>query len=129
MFAVIMKFVNLFDWKKIFLILLSIMIGVFVLAGLMAVANITGCKTYEPVTWNDKLPPDCNMTLNTYKLYYGSTDKSATVPDATYCYKKLHRLFCQEEIYGRDKDGKILPVDYDNAKKFRDYTQCKDEIR
>jgi hypothetical protein len=82
-----------------------------------------GCKTYEPVPWNDKLTPQCNMTLNTYKLYYSAGDKSATVPDAIYCYKSLHREECRKEVYGEKA------VDYNDPVKYRNYTQCLAELK
>lgn len=129
MFGLLQKLVNMFDWKNFFLCIVAIVIWSLVLAGLLAVVNLAGCKTYEPTVWNDKLPPECNMTLNTYKLYYSTADKSATVPASDYCYKKLHRIYCQEEVYGLDKDNRPNPVDYGNPVKYRDYSQCLTEVR
>ena len=108
--------INLQAFASLFMIVLLIVL-------ICLVALFAGCKTYEPVPWNDKLPPQCNMALNTYKLYYSSPDKSATVPDATYCYKALHREECRLEVYGD------APVDYNDATKYRNYTQCLAELR
>ena len=57
-------------------------------------------------------------------------DKSATVPSSDFCFKKLHRLFCQGEVFGYKEDGKTpKPVDYNNPSKYRDYEQCKAELK
>ena len=89
----------------------------------------SGCKTFEPI-WDERLPAECNMSLNTYKLFYETKDKSATVPSSDYCFKKLHRLFCQGEVFGYKEDGKTpKPVDYNNSSKYRDYEQCKAELK
>lgn len=110
-------------------ILIIMVIWLLIVAGVFSIINLSGCKTFEPTVWNDQLPPECNMSLNTYKLYYGSADKSAAVPSSDFCYKVLQRLRCQCEVFGVDKEGKPLPVDYNNASKYRDYAQCRDEIR
>lgn len=87
-------------------------------------------KEYAPTVWEKNLPPECNMSLNAYKLYYNSNDKSATVPPSDFCFKKLHRLFCQEEVFGRNIETGILnPVDYENNKLYRNYEQCKAELK
>ena len=89
----------------------------------------SGCKTFEPI-WDERLPAECNMSLNTYKLFYETKDKSATVPSSDFCFKKLHRLFCQGEVFGYKEDGKTpKPVDYNNSSKYRDYEQCKAELK
>lgn len=114
--------------KAVSFILIAI---VFVMAYISIgfVGMTLGCKTFEPTVWEDKLPPECNMSLNTYKLYYNTSDKSATVPSSDFCFKVLQKLRCQEEVYGLDNNGKLNPVDYNNPGKYRDYVQCKEEIK
>jgi len=69
------------------------------------------------------------MSLNAMRLYYNSKDKSATVPSLTACYKKIHRLFCQGEVFGFNKAGKPNPVNYQDSVKYRNYEQCKSELK
>ena len=86
------------------------------------------CTTFKPI-WIEDLPDECNMSLNTYKMYYNSKDKSGSVPSYDYCIKKLHRLSCQTEVFGIDENGKINPVLYDDAKLYRNYSQCLNELK
>lgn len=109
----------------ILIFLCWLLVGAFMLS-----SGLIGCKTYEPI-WIKQLPPECNMSLNSYKLYYDSKDKSATVIPSDYCYKKLHRMNCQAEFFGfKDVNtGELNPVDYDNPKLFRNYSQCMSELK
>jgi len=108
-----------------FLILLAIL-SVFFLGSSML---FLGCKTFEPI-WLDELPAECNMSLNAYRMYYQSADKSAVMPSTDFCFKKIHRLFCQEEVFGYKPDGKTLnPVDYQNPVLYRNYEQCRSELK
>ncbi|PKL40758.1 MAG: hypothetical protein CVV44_03890 [Spirochaetae bacterium HGW-Spirochaetae-1] len=86
------------------------------------------CKSFDPI-WIEELPAECNMSLNAYKLYYQAKDKSATVPPSEACYKKLHRIYCQGEAFGISEDGKANPVDYQDAVKYRNYEQCRSELK
>ena len=95
---------------------------------LSAPAIITGCRTYKPV-WIDELPDECNMTLNAYKIYYNTEDKSATVGLTDACLKKLHREYCRVEVFGVDLDGNPNPVDYNDVIKYRNFSQCLAEIK
>lgn len=106
----------------------QLIIGIII--GLAIVLLFGGliCCTFRPI-WIKELPPDCNMTLNTYRMYYDSKDKSGAVPAADYCYKKLHRLACQKEVFGYDENGKPNPVDYADTAKYRNYTQCLSELK
>jgi hypothetical protein len=96
---------------------------------IIVVISLVCCKTQFKPIWEDRLPAECNMTLNTYRLYYNSADKSAVMPSSDFCYKKLHRLFCQGEVYGYDEKGNPNPVDYNDSKKYRDYSQCMSELK
>lgn len=86
------------------------------------------CKTFEPI-WIDELPDECNMAMNIYRMYYTADDKSAIVYISNICVKKLHRNACQVEIFGTDENGNPKPVDYEDAKLYRAYTQCLSELR
>src|SRR4030042_5834049 len=86
------------------------------------------CNTFQPI-WQDDLPAECNMTLNVYRMYYKTEDKSAIVPMTEACVKKLHRLSCQAEIFGIDEEGKSNPVLYDDAKLYRNYNECLKELK
>lgn len=103
-------------------IILGIVAALSIAAAIVMVTILLSCKTFTPI-WIDKLPPECNMSLNAIKLYYGSTDKSGAVPSMILCYKCLARTACKKEIFG---DG---PVDYNNASKIRDYNQCLTELQ
>lgn len=96
------------------------------LIAIILVSIVTGCS-YTPI-WVKELPAECNMALNNFKIYYNTKDKSATVPPTDYCYKKLHRLACQEETFGLNEYGLPNAVDYDNPKLYRNYTQCLTEL-
>ena len=110
------------DYKGLLIIVVSAVV-VFV-----SVLLFVACS-FRPTVWEENLPAECNMTLNTYKLYYSSKDKSATVPGADFCYKKLHRLYCQEEVFGRNAYGGINAVDYNDSVRYRNYSQCMSEIK
>lgn len=86
-----------------------------------------GCKTFKP-TWEPKLPAICNMSLNEMQLFYASKDKSGAMAGAGMCYKILIRTLCQAETFGIDGNGNPKPVDYDDQKKFRNYSQCMKEL-
>jgi hypothetical protein len=86
------------------------------------------CCSFRPY-WNDKLPAECNMSMNMLKAYYGSKDKSAVMPATDFCYKKLHRLSCQGEVFGFDEKGNPNAVDYTDAAKYRNYSQCLAELK
>jgi hypothetical protein len=106
---------------------LFILILIVVLLTLMSITLIC-CTTFKPI-WEKELPAECNMTLNVYKMYYKTEDKSAIVPMTEACVKKLHRQSCQAEIFGADKDGNPNPVLYDDSKLYRNYTQCLSELK
>ncbi len=107
-------------YKKIILAVV-IMLIVIVLC-------IVVCCSYRPI-WKSELPAECNMTLNMYKMYYDVKDKSAIIPPTDICYKKLQRLSCQAEIFGINNDGNPNPVNYDDPKLYRNYTQCLSELK
>ena len=109
----------------------EIIVFLFLLSIVLIMIICQGCikAEYRPTVWEDKLPPECNMALNTYKLFYDSKDKSATVPPSDYCYKVIQRNDCRAEIYGVTPEGKPGPVDYENPKLYRAYTQCLNEKR
>ena len=102
-------------YKKIILVISSVII----IVGLSAA--LTCCMSYRPI-WKENIPDECNIYLNVNKMYYESKDKSMTVPAFEYCIKKLHRLSCQAEIFGIDEKGKPNPVQYDDPKLYRAYT-------
>jgi hypothetical protein len=83
------------------------------------------CNTFKPI-WNDKLPAECNMSLNLYRTYYKADDKSGTVTMSTACIHKLRRLECQELIFGKDENGKIL-FDIEDKNKLTEYYRCLSE--
>ncbi len=90
--------------------------------------SFIACKTFKPI-WIDQLPSECNMTLNSIKLYYGSKDKSGAVQSIILCNKKLHRLSCREQHYGAFENGEPKPVDYENFDKYKAYNSCMNELR
>lgn len=107
----------------------NIIIGVVIFA-LLVLLNLSlymGCKTFKP-TWESKLPTICNMSLNEMQLFYASKDKSGAMAGAGMCYKILIRTICQAETFGIDDKGNPNPVNYDDAKKFRNYSQCMKEL-
>lgn len=119
----------MFNWFR--LVRIAVLIVVIVVLVVLYIALLgAGCKTYEPV-WEPKLTAECNMALNTYKLYFESKDKSAVMPTMEYCYKSLHRRCCQEEVFGRSRDspGMLNPVDYTDTIKYRNYSQCLNELK
>ncbi len=105
-----------------------ILSGLILCALVIFSALFTCCQTFKPI-WIKELPAECNMCLNTYKIYYSTKDKSATVPAYDYCIKKLHRKSCQAEVFGVDDKGEPLSVNYDDPKLYRSYTQCLSELR
>ena len=105
-----------------------ILLGIaLIILAAVSVLVMPGCKTFKP-TWEPKLPAICNMSLNEAQLFYASKDKSGVMPGSAMCYKILIRTICQAETYGLDKQGIPNPVDYDDAKKFRNYSQCMKEL-
>jgi hypothetical protein len=100
---------------------------IIIVLTIMAI-SLTCCMSFKPI-WKAELPAECNLCLNTYKMYYDSKDKSATVPAYDYCIKKLHRLSCQTEVFGVDDKGKPNPVLYEDAKLYRAYSQCLSELK
>jgi len=109
--------------KKILYYLIPAIICILVILGIFLC-----CNTFKPI-WIKELPSECNMCLNTYEIYYKTADKSATVPPYDYCIKKLHRLSCQAEVFGVNKEGKPNPVDYEDLKKLSNYTRCLSELK
>lgn len=110
--------------KRIGLVILTLLVIVFLVFG----TGLLCCKSFEPI-WIKDLPPECNMSLNAVKMYYDSKDKSGAAPVIDYCYKCLHRIRCQAEVYGYSQGGQLNPVDYSDAKKYRDYEQCRSELK
>lgn len=112
-----------------------IKIGLYIAGAAAAIALIltlifaapSGCQTFKP-TWEPKLPAICNMSLNEMQLFYASKDKSGAMAGAGMCYKILIRTICQAETFGIDEKGNPNPVNYDDAKKFRNYSQCMKEL-
>jgi len=105
-----------------------IITAVIVIVLVIMAISLICCMSFKPI-WKDELPAECNMCLNTFKMYYESKDKSATVPAYDYCIKKLHRLSCQGEVFGTDDKGNPLPVEYDDLKKLSNYTRCLSELK
>lgn len=106
--------------NKVYIMIISLALLV------VGLGIFTACNTFRPI-WIDELPAVCNMTLNTYRLHYGSKDKSGAVPSSIACTKKLHRLDCREQIYGQDEKG-IKKVDHDDFVLFKEYTACLSEL-
>lgn len=94
----------------------------------IAVCAFFCCNTFEPV-WKDELPAECNMCLNTYKMYYSAKEKSGAVPAYDYCIKKLHRINCQAEVFGYNENGKPNPVNYDDLKAYNNFMKCLLELK
>jgi hypothetical protein len=109
----------------------EIIVFFFILSVLLIMILCQGCikPEYRPTVWEKNLPAECNMALNTYKLFYDSKDKSGTVPPSEYCYKVIQRNDCRAEIFGVKPDGSPASVDYENSKLYRAYTQCLSEKR
>jgi hypothetical protein len=107
--------------KKYLIIIAALVLILFVLSGII-------CCSFKPI-WIEDIPGECNMTLNVYKMYYKTADKSAIVPMTEACVKKMHRLSCQEEVFGVNEKGDPMPVQYDDPKLYRNYTQCLSELK
>ncbi len=107
-------------------------IGLAILGIIIIISAIVffapSCCSFKPI-WNDKLPPECNMSLNAMQIYHKSADKSGSVPSTEACYKCLHRLRCQAEVFGVNDKGEPKPVDYGDAVKYRNYEQCRSELK
>jgi len=103
--------------------LLIVILGMIITTGM----TVQGCKTFEPI-WVDKLPAECNMSLNAMRLYYATSDKSGTVPPVDACYRCLNRLRCQAEVFGLNDKGEPNPVIY-TGNKYRDFEQCRSELK
>jgi hypothetical protein len=110
--------------KIVLLIVLAVASTVLVVAVIFA---LPGCQTFKPI-WMAELPAECNMCLNAMRLYYSSADKSGAVPAVDSCYRCLHRIRCQVEVFGIDEKGLPRPVEYAGPK-YRDYAQCRDELK
>jgi hypothetical protein len=107
----------------------KIIITAIIITAIIIIAiSFTCCTTFKPI-WIKELPAECNMCLNTYKIYYSTKDKSATVPAYDYCIKKLHRQSCQAEIFGIDATGKPNPVLYEDQKLYRNFNECLKELK
>jgi hypothetical protein len=87
------------------------------------------CCSFDPVGDIDSLPPECQTALNIAKLYSKAEDKSAVVKPFEYCYKCLHRIRCQAEVFGVDEKGNPNPIDYTQQGKYRDYNECLKELQ
>ena len=116
--------IRLKKMNKNYLILSGLLLCAFVIFS----ALFTCCQTFKPI-WIKELPSECNMSLNTYRMYFDSKDKSGSVPAFDYCIKKLHRQSCQAEVFGVDAIGKPNPVLYDDTKLYRNYSQCLQELK
>lgn len=105
-------------WSSI----ISVVLFIAVVA--LSVLLYTGCfsRTFKPI-WIKELPKECNMTLNTYRMHYNSKDKSGAIPSSNFCFKKLHREDCMQQYF----PGK--PVDYNDLKNYRNYEQCRSELK
>jgi hypothetical protein len=103
-------------------------IAALIVVILIVVSSVLFCCSFRPI-WIKDIPDECNMSLNVYKMYYKTADKSAIVPITDACVKKLHRLYCQSEVFGIDESGKPRPVLYDDPKLYRNYGQCLSEIK
>lgn len=90
--------------------------------------SLVSCNTFRPV-WIKELPPECNMALNAFKMYYDSKDKSGSVIPVERCYACLKKLRCQAMVYGADSNGRPRPITYRSAdaemqKKYESYKEC-----
>lgn len=91
------------------------------------IAVFTGCSTFKPVIvegWTI----ECNVMATIAKLEEDDKGKKLASQAMILCYKSIKRRDCQKEQFGVDeKTGKINPVDYNDARKYRSYTQCINE--
>ena len=105
--------------------------AIFVLAIMISVVAVgmilPGCRTFKPI-WVEKLPAECNMSLNAMSLYYVSADKSGVMPSLAACERCLNRMRCQVEVFGVSEKGEPNPVIYTGTK-YRDYEQCRSELK
>lgn len=83
---------------------------------------LTSC-TFSPVRI-DGLEEECNLAYSAMRLIDGKTvDKSLAIIPIERCSAVLQRKRCKAEVYG------INPVDYNDPKKYRDYSECLKEMK
>lgn len=86
-------------------------------------ALITSACTFKPVRI-DGLPEECNLAYSAMRLVDGKTvDKSLAMVPMERCSAVLQRERCRKEIYGDNG------VDYNDLKKYRDYSECLKELK
>jgi len=84
---------------------------------------ITAGCSFSPVRI-DGLPEECNLAYSAMRLVDGKTvDKSLAMVPMERCAAVLQRERCKSEVYGSG------PVDYNDAKKYRDYSECLKELK
>lgn len=88
---------------------------------------ISGCTNFKPVLvegWTD----ECNVMATIGKLEEQDKEKKLAALALAPCYKSIKRRDCRREHYGiNPKTGAINPVNYSDAVKYRNYTQCMAE--
>ncbi len=99
------------------------MLILFLVCILLMVHILSGCA-FRPVQI-EGIPQECNMAYSAMRLTDGKNiDKSIAVIPMERCAAVLMRDRCRNEVYGKD-----APVDYRDASKYRDYTQCMSELK
>lgn len=86
------------------------------------------CNTFKP-KWRNDLPSICNIAREDKQFYYKSEEKSGSVPGMEYCFKCLQRDQCRKEVFGVDKEGNPLPVDYTDKEKLIYFNNCLNELK
>jgi hypothetical protein len=93
----------------------------------LLVCNLCCCG-FRPYT-NKDMTPEYNMAINAMKLADSTKNTSIAVEPMKNYYSSLNRDKCRKEIFGVDEKGNINPVDYNDAKKYRDYNECLKELK
>ncbi|MCK9282591.1 MAG: hypothetical protein M0P71_18395 [Melioribacteraceae bacterium] len=109
--------------NKKYLIILFAILAIFLVSTIFLC-----CQTYKPI-WIKDIPIEYNMILNTNKMYFDSKDKSGAMPQIELYIKRLHRMECQAEVFGTNEKGLPNPVNYDDSKLYRNYSQCLQELK
>lgn len=95
---------------------------------IIAIVFFLGCCGYRPY-YNKDASAEYNMAINAMKLADATKNTSIAVDPMKFYYSSLNRDKCRKEIFGADKEGNINPVDYSDAKKYRDYNECLKELK
>ena len=112
--------------SEVFRIVGIIIIVILIILVLVFIGG--GCMSFDLI-WEDRLPPECNMSINMLNMYYKSDEKSAVAVPMDYCFKCLRRIRCQGEVFGFDENGNPNPVDYNDLNKLNNFNRCMEQLQ